>query len=201
MATALRATICLRPGPSPTFTTLPPKVIERDAARSAMGGGLGRTGHGPVWQPPFVQSGRCSHGRVVRGRVISKNPWCSESTWMASQSRTRVRSRGSRGHHGTLESVRRISADDDRRCLGLCAAESVGNLHGVTDRDIPLLVVGRCPEPGIEAGGRDAVCQQGLSRRACAPEVACSPFAVETVDDLLPTLDALRPRRCAACGD
>ena len=59
-----------------------------------------------------------------------------------------VRPGGSGGHHGSLESVGRISAHDDRRRLGLRAAESVGNLHGVTDRDVPLLVVGRPLRPG-----------------------------------------------------
>ena len=107
MVTALRATIRLRPGPLPSLAALSPKIIEREAARSIRSGGLGRTGHGPSMPAPLVvQSGRCSRGRFVRGRVISKNPSVLREHLDGVPQPDRVRPGGSGRHHRTLESVR-----------------------------------------------------------------------------------------------
>ena len=139
-------------------------------------------------------------GGLRRGRVISKNPGSWESTWMASQSRTAASPVGAGAITGPLNPCGGSVAHDDRRRLRLGPAERVGDLHGLDDRRVPFLVVGRVDEIGIEAARRETLREQRVVARVTTDEEPAAPFRVERVDGRFAGPRLGPPRRSGASG-
>ncbi len=87
-----------------------------------------------------------------------------------------------RGHNRALEPVGRFGPHDDGRRLGLGPTEGVGDLHGLHDGCVPLVVVSGVEQIGVQATRRYALAQDGVVAQGTIDEEATTPLGVERID-------------------
>src|SRR5580704_3490425 len=88
--------------------------------------------------------------------------------------------------------MRRIGPHHDGRCLRLGATEGIGDLHGLGDGTVPLLIIGRSNETRIESTSDETSREQGVVTAGAAKEEPSTPCGVETVDRLFARLGSCR---------